>query len=170
MTDDPGRDEPRGMQRMNGAAATIEVALANDLREIANVAARIDSFCAEREIAHEVPYAVNLTLEELLSNTITYGYDDEETHRIEVILRLEGEALVVIIVDDARAFDPTQASDPDPASRPDDDGLGALGLLLVNRMMDRVEYQRRAGCNVIVLTKHTASGTGEDGDAEESAS
>jgi len=156
------------MQRMNGTAATIEVALANDLREIANVAAHIDSFCAEREIAHEVPYAVNLALEELLSNTITYGYDDEEAHRIEVVLRLEGEALVVIIVDDAKAFDPTQA--PEPASPLDDDGLGALGLLLVNRMMDRVEYQRRAGCNVTVLTKNTASDTGENGDAEEPAS
>lgn len=37
-------------------------------------------------------------------------------------------------------------------------------------MMDRVEYQRRAGCNVTILTKNTASDAGEDGDAEESAS
>ncbi|MDE0406680.1 MAG: ATP-binding protein [Alphaproteobacteria bacterium] len=158
---------------MNGTAAdaTVEAALANDLREIAGIAARIDGFCAGHGIAREVAYAVNLALEELLSNTIAYGYNDEEPHRIEVLLRLEGQALVVIVVDDARAFDPTRTPEPDPASLLDDeDGLGGLGLLLVNRMMDRVEYQRRAGCNVTVLTKDTASDTGEDGEVDEAVS
>jgi len=37
-------------------------------------------------------------------------------------------------------------------------------------MMDRVDYQRRAGCNVTVLAKDTTSDIGEDGDAEEPAS
>ncbi len=152
---------------MNGTAS--EIALANDLREIATVAARLDGFCAEHGIAREVAYAVNLALEELLSNTIAYGYDDEEPHRIEVLLRLEGDLLVVIIVDDAKAFDPTRT--PEPASLLDDDeGLGGLGLLLVNRMMDRVDYQRRAGCNVTVLAKNAVSDTGEAGDTEEPAS
>ena len=34
--------------------------------------------------------------------------------------------------------------------------LGGLGLFLVQQMMDGVEYQRRAGCNVVTLTKNTA--------------
>ncbi len=167
------RGEPRGTRRMNGTGATIEAALANDLREIAGVAARIDSFCAERGIAHEVAYAINLAVEELLSNTIAYGYDDEEPHKIEVLLRLEGDLLAVIVVDDGKAFDPTQTPEAGSASLLDDnglEGLSGLGLLLVNRMMDRVEYQRRAGCNVTVLTKNTVSDTGEDGDGEKPAS
>ena len=139
------------------ADATIEIALANDLREIAAAAARIDGFCADRDIAAETAYAVNLALEELLSNTIAYGYeDDDEPHRIEVILRLEGRMLVVAIVDDGRAFDPTQAPETGHAGASEDDELGGLGLLLVNRMMDAIEYQRRAGCNVIVMTKRIA--------------
>ncbi|MCY3786492.1 MAG: ATP-binding protein [bacterium] len=149
------------------ASAAIGIALVNDLREIAGAAARIDAFCAERGIAPETAYAVNLALEELLSNTIAYGYDDERPHRIEVILRLEGAALVVAIVDDGRAFDPTQAPETAAAASPEDDELGGLGLLLVNRMMDGVEYQRRAGCNVTVLTKNTAPETGGDAEAEE---
>ncbi len=154
---------------MNGTAS--EIALANDLREIATVAARLDSFCAEHGIAREVAYAVNLALEELLSNTIAYGYDDEEPHRIEVLLRLEGDLLVVIVVDDAKAFDPTKTPEPDPLSLLDGEvELGGLGLLLVNRMMDRVDYQRRAGCNVTVLAKNAVSDTGEAGDTEEPAS
>lgn len=151
---------------MNGSAdATIEIALTNDLREIAGVAARIDGFCADREIAPEVAYAVNLALEELLSNTISYGYEDGEPHRIEIILRLEGGMLVIAIVDDGKAFDPTKAPEPGLPASLEDDELGGIGLLLVNRMMDGIEYQRRADCNVVVLTKNAAP----KGGAEEEA-
>ena len=72
-----------------------------------------------------------------------------------VLARLEEQAIVVIIVDDAAAFDPTKAQEPEVVPTLEDgdiDGLG-LGLLLVNRMMAGVAYRRRAGCNVVTLTK-----------------
>jgi len=103
------RTRPSQSRHATATDATVEIALTNDLREIATVAALIDSFCAERGIAHEVAYAVNLALEELLNNIIAYGYDDEEPHRIEVLLRREGEVLVVIVVDDGKTFDPTRS-------------------------------------------------------------
>lgn len=135
------------------ADATTEVALTNDIRELAGVAAHIDDFCASRELAPEIAYAVNLAIEEMLSNTISHGYEDDETHRIEVIVRLEETTLVVMIVDDGKTFDPTKAKEADVTMSPEDRELGGLGILLVNRMMDSVEYQRRGGCNVVILTK-----------------
>ena len=150
------------------ADAAIEIALANDLREIAAAAARIDAFCAGRGISPDTAYAVNLAIEELLANTIAYGYRDEDPHRIEIVLRQEADTLVVAIVDDAAPFDPTRANEPDATASPgeetEDRELGGLGLLLVNRMMDGVEYQRRAGCNVVILTKAARGADPEDGD------
>ena len=35
-----------------------------------------------------VAYAVNLAIDEILTNTISYGYEDEERHRIEIIVRV----------------------------------------------------------------------------------
>ena len=131
------------------AVATIEIGVVNDLREIAGVAAKIDDFCASRELSPEVAYAVNLAIDELLSITIEKGYQDDDPHRIEVILRQEGDTLVVILVDDADPADPTA---PDA----EDEGDG-LGLLLVNQMMDELAYQRRADCNVVTLTKNTTA-------------
>lgn len=142
----------------SSADDTIDIPLVNDLRQIAGVAARIDEFCSAREVAPETVYAVNLSIDELLSNTISHGYDDDESHRIAVIVRLEGEALVVVIVDDGAAFDPTQMPETEPGTPLEDPDLGGLGLLLVNRTMDRVDYHRRAGCNVVTLTKITGTG------------
>ena len=133
--------------------ATIEVALENDLRKIARVAARIDEFCSAHGVAPKTVYAVNLAIDELLTNTISYGYDDDEPHRIEVLVRLEGSTLVVAIVDDSAPFDPTEKHEPDADTPIDEWEADRLGLLLVNRTMDGVEYQRRSGCNIVTLTK-----------------
>ena len=137
--------------------AFIEVSLANDLREIAGAAASIDAFCATHGLEAQIAYAVNLAIDEILTNTISYGYDDEEPHRIELILRLEGATLVVVIVDDSRAFDPSLVSEPDIDASIEDRELGGLGLFLVQQMMDGVSYQRRDGCNVVTLTKSTVT-------------
>lgn len=147
---------------MNEAANkdVIEISLANDLREIARVAALIDEFCAARGVAMEVAYAVNLAIDELLTNTVSYGYDDDEPHRIEIVLRLENGALVVVIVDDSAPFDPTETPDPDTEAPLEEREVGGLGLMLVNQMMDGVAYLRRDGCNVVTLTKNAGGESG----------
>ncbi len=138
---------------------TLEISLANDLREIAGVAARIDGFCEDRALPAQTAYAVNLAIDELLTNTITNGYGDDDPHRVEIVLREEADALVVIIVDDGVAFDPTEAQTPDGEGSLDELSIDGLGFLLVRQMMDSVEYRRLQGCNIVTLTKRTDAGT-----------
>ena len=138
---------------------TLEISLANDLREIAGVAARIDGFCEDRSLPAQTAYAVNLAIDELLTNTIANGYGDDDPHRVEIVLREEADALVVIIVDDGVAFDPTKAQTPDTGRSLDEPSIDGLGFLLVRQMMDGVEYRRLQGCNIVTLTKRTDAGT-----------
>ena len=134
--------------------------LANELREIAGVAAQIDEFCAAHDLQH-VAYAVNLAIDEILTNTISYGYEDDERHQIEIIVRVEAEALVVVIVDDSMPFDLALAPERDLEASLEDTPLGGLGLFLVHQMMDSVEYRREEGCNVVTLVKNTEQGEDE---------
>ena len=131
----------------------LEIGVVNDLRELAGIAAKIDGFCAERNLQPQVAYAVNLAVDELLTNTISYGYDDDRAHRIEIIVRLESGTLVVVIVDDSMAFDVTNAPQPDLDASLADRAVHGLGMFLVHQMMDGVEYRRAEGCNVVTLTK-----------------
>jgi anti-sigma regulatory factor (Ser/Thr protein kinase) len=139
---------------------SLELSLANELREIAGVAAKIDEFCASHDLGH-VAYAVNLAIDEILTNTISYGYEDDERHRIEILVRVEAEALVVVIVDDSMPFDLALAPERDLEASLEDTALGGLGLFLVHQMMDSVEYRREEGCNVVTLIKNTAQGEDE---------
>ena len=133
----------------------IEISLANDAAEIAGVAARVDEFCETRDISPAVAYAVNLAIDELLTNTIGYGYADDGVHRIEIALRHEAGALVVEIADDSAAFDPTQVPEPDTGVSLDEREIGGLGLHLVTQMMDGFEYRHEDGRNIVTLTKNT---------------
>lgn len=135
---------------------TLSISLSNDLREIAEVAERIDEFCAACNVAH-VAYAVNLSVEEILTNTISYGYDDEEPHRIDIRIRMDGSVLAVEIIDDSIAFDPSTVALPDTGAALEDRAIGGLGLFLTNQMMDSVEFRRGDGCNVVAMTKETRS-------------
>lgn len=135
---------------------SLEISLVNDLRELARIAARIDEFCAARNLGPQIGYAVNLSVDEILTNTISYGYDDEEPHKIEMVVSMEGDNIVVVIVDDSTAFDLSQTPNADIESSVEERALGGLGLFLVHQMMDGVEYRRMGGCNVVTLTKKTA--------------
>ena len=135
----------------------LEISLVNDLREIANVAGQIDEFCAERNFAPQIGYAVNLSIEEILTNRISFGYDDDEQHRIEIIVRVEESQLVVAIVDNSAPFDlsATAENDGEESAEEDEELLAGLGLFLVNQVMDSVEYRRKNECNILIMTKET---------------
>lgn len=134
----------------------LELSLANELEEIAVAAAEIESFCEARGLPPSVAYAVNLSVDELLTNTISYGYDDDARHLIAVAVRMEEDALVVEISDDGAPFDPSDAPEPDTEASLEDRPIGGLGVFLVRQMMDDVAYRREAGRNVVTLTKRIA--------------
>lgn len=135
----------------------LELSLANDLSELAGVAARIDAFCESQRLESEIAFAVNLSIDELLTNTISYGYRDEEIHRIELEVRIDGNELVVVMVDDSAAFDVSEETSPELDASLQERAVGGLGLFLVHQMMDGVEYRRRDGRNEVTLTKHLAA-------------
>ena len=134
----------------------LELSLVNDLREIGAAAAKIDAFCEAQGISSQIAYAVNLSIDEILTNTISYGYDDDAEHRIDLTFRVDGETLAVVIVDDGRPFDSSTEREPDVDASLEERALGGLGLFLVQQMMDDVAYRRTDDRNVITLRKSTA--------------
>lgn len=132
------------------------LSLANDLRDLAGAAVRIDAFCAGHGLAEEIAFEVNLAADELLTNVISYGYDDDGEHRIDLVLRLEGSTLVVEIADDGREFNPLHAPEPDIGAPLHERAIGGLGIHLVRKTMDSMAYKRQAGRNIVTLKKDTS--------------
>lgn len=135
----------------------LHLTIRTDLAEIGRIAAQVEAFCKERGLGADVAHAVNLSLDELLTNTISYGYDDAAGHVIDVELAAGNDRLTVLVRDDGRAFDPTQAAEPDLDADIDDRMLGGLGIHFVRSVMDEVRYRRSGGYNLLTLTKYTGT-------------
>ena len=131
----------------------LHLSLNNDLRELAVAAERVDAFCAEHGVSPDIAFAVNVSVDELLTNTISYGFDDGDSHRIEMTVRLEDGVLEVELVDDATPYDPTRAPHPDIDASIEDRPIGGLGVHFVRALMDGFRYRRSDGRNIVTLTK-----------------
>ena len=61
-------------------------------------------------MAPRTAFALDLILNEALINIISYGYEDDDIHRISVRLEYSATAVVADIADDGRPFNPLRAA------------------------------------------------------------
>lgn len=139
----------------------LDLRIANDLGALARVAERVDAFCMAHGVPRDCAFKLNVALEELLTNTISYGYDDARPHAIAIAIAREGDILRADISDDARAFDPRQAAPPDLETPLAERRIGGLGVHLVRTLMDEVAYAYRDGRNCVTLRKRISPESGQ---------
>lgn len=108
---------------------------------------------AERNAPNEVHYLANLAIEELVTNCIKYGYKDTRDHVIEIKLQILGHEMALTVTDDGVPFNPLEVPLPDTQLPLQDRPIGGLGIYLLRRMSDHMDYMRAAGRNRITLRK-----------------
>jgi anti-sigma regulatory factor (Ser/Thr protein kinase) len=101
-------------------------------------------------------YAVELVLEEVLSNVIAYAFPPGRAGSVGLGVTILADAVELRVDDDGVEFDPLGApTAPTPASI-DEATPGGLGLLLVRRFARAVDYRRTDGRNVLTVTVATS--------------
>jgi serine/threonine-protein kinase RsbW len=85
----------------------------------------------------------------VLNNIVKYGYGEGAAHQIDVSITLEGNDLTVTFTDDGMAFNPLEAPPPDLSVSLQDRDIGGLGLHILRKMMDIIDYCREGDKNVL---------------------
>lgn len=134
--------------------STEKIVLKNDKTELARLSEFLAVFAERHRVPQDLILKVNLALEELLVNTISYGYDGPGEHDISVELHCEPHQLDVRIEDDGRPFNPLDAPEPDVNQPLEKRPLGGLGIFLVKQMADAIRYRRSGDKNVVTLVKN----------------
>jgi phosphoserine phosphatase len=102
--------------------------------------AQIFAFTAEIVASPELRRTVDLALEELFTNIVRHGRPSASTVAIDI--RRMDEAVRVTLTDpDADDFDPRAAPAPDVGAPLERREPGGLGLHLVRRLVDTLEYR-----------------------------
>jgi serine/threonine-protein kinase RsbW len=136
-----------------GSDAKDRLVIGNTIAEMVKVIEFVEKFGA----AHGIPQAaindLNVCLDELLNNTISYGYDDQAPHSIAVDLTLAAGLLTADIKDDGKPFDPRKSTPKPSRGTIQSRAVGGLGLHFVKTLMDEVGYMRMGRNNVVRLVK-----------------
>lgn len=131
----------------------ISVELKNDVIEIGRMSQIVDEFCASNKLPPDTVFALTLSLEEILTNVITYGYDDNDEHVIIVRLNLHQGQVCIQVEDDGKPFNPLEVEAPNIDKPLEEKPIGGLGIHLVKNHMDSLKYQRKEERNLLIMKK-----------------
>ncbi len=134
------------------------IELKNEMSEIGRLAEELERYCVNEQLSMKTGLDLNLVLEELVTNIISYGYEDEDEHRIKIDIIREGDTLNVKVVDDGIAFNPLEAPPPHLSENIDDLEPGGLGIHLVRKMTDEAVYNREGDRNILTMKKIISNG------------
>lgn len=124
-----------------------------DPGEVARVHAAFAEFAEAHELPASVRRSMNVVLDELLTNTIGYGFAGRQGGEVTVEVELNPDRVSVTLTDDGTPFDPFGVAAPDTAPPVEERRSGGLGIHLVRGLMDEVSYHRQGDRNVVVLAK-----------------
>lgn len=130
---------------------TISIQLKNNLSELESLNKVVAEFAERHHLSSKVLLNLSLALEEILTNVISYAYDDNDEHQIMVRLFLEQGQLKVEVEDDGRPFNPLEAPEPDLNKSLEERSIGGLGIHFVRKLMDELEYRREEGRNLFLI-------------------
>ena len=94
-----------------------------------------------------------LVVDETCTNVIRHGYADIKDGKITVRAIIRRLSLTVVIIDQGRSFDPRQVKDPDLNKYVQIGKKGGLGIFMMRKLMDDIQYNLTSHGNELRLTK-----------------
>jgi len=131
----------------------LAIPLKNQISEIERVHEIIKRLSQQQAWDTHLQFNLNLALEEVLANIISYGYDDTGEHDILIRFSIQAGELTMEIEDDGRAFNPLDQPAPDLAKPLEERKPGGVGIFLIRKVIDQMEYRRENGKNILTLKK-----------------
>ena len=97
---------------------------------------------------------INICLDELFTNIVSYGFKDDLEHIIKFTLNVDNQLVIINIEDDGKPFNPLEKLDPDFPENVESAIIGGLGIHIIRKLMDNVSYERKQGKNKLTMKKN----------------
>ena len=129
------------------------IKLKNELSELNKLNKELEKLAGEWHFSKDFLFNINLALEELVTNIISYGYDKNTEHYIYLKLSFNGSDIHIRIEDNAKAFNPVDFPEPDIDLPLEEREIGGLGIFFAKNLMDDIKYERKNDRNILILKK-----------------
>ena len=127
--------------------------MTNRIEEIERMAVFLEEISQEFDLSVEHSFNIHLAVEEAVTNVIMYAYPQDEEHELELTVYKRDNRLIFKLVDSGKEFDPTLQPEADVTLSLEERPIGGLGIFLIRRIMQAVDYQRIDGKNILTMVK-----------------
>ncbi len=125
----------------------IEMTLRNDISEVGRVLDAIEAFGEAHGLSPKAIFRLNLALDELITNIVSYAFEGHSDSHIELTVELKDGVIDALLIDNGKPFNPVEAELPELGEGLEERRIGGLGIKLVRTHMDRLDYCREGGFN-----------------------
>ncbi len=127
--------------------------LKNDQSELEHLCEKCEELGKSIGLSDKSVFEINLALDELFTNIISYGFTDQQEHSIKISITVDENHLHMKIEDDGIPFNPLAIEPPAFQCDIEECPIGGLGIHLIKKLMDDVQYQRVGDKNIIELKR-----------------
>ena len=126
--------------------------LRNDYAEVARMMTWIDQVVAHFGLSPRTMHALQLCLEEAITNIVAHAFEPGTTHHVHVAVWCDGATLHAEVTDDGRPFDPLAYEMPAAPKDLESAQIGGLGIKLMRNFAETIAYHRTGVTNRLRLS------------------
>lgn len=125
-----------------------------ELGELESVLAFVGEELEQCGCSGRVKFQLDVAVEEIFVNIAHYAYPDREG-QATVRCCVGGDPVQVTVqfLDNGQPFNPLEKRDADITLSAEDREIGGLGILMVKKSMDAVDYAYEDGKNILTIKK-----------------
>jgi serine/threonine-protein kinase RsbW len=97
---------------------------------------------------------IRLAVDEAFTNIIKHAYKNRPSKPVKIEVGVDSKKLWISIMDEGESFKPDEYKAPDILKRIKNKQRGGMGVFLIQKLMDQVQYNRKGTLNEIRMVKH----------------
>jgi len=101
--------------------------------------------------------ALTISVDEACTNIIKHGYQDIQSGSMTMNVQVKTDRLIVELIDYGTSFDPNQVNDPNISHYVQSRKKGGLGIFIMKKFLDDIQYLRSGQTNILRLIKFRKS-------------
>jgi anti-sigma regulatory factor (Ser/Thr protein kinase) len=113
----------------------------SDMKNLATISDFVSAFAREWTLNDDDTFALQMATDEACANVIEHAYNGRPDGTVSIECSLANDEVILTIRDRGRPFDPKSVPRPDMAAPLDKRHEGALGLYLMEKLMDVVQFE-----------------------------
>lgn len=124
---------------------------------VPDVTGFVEDMLGEHDCPMKTVIQITVAIEEIFVNIAHYGYPDGKGDaKFAIAFDEDTNTVAFRFVDSGVPFNPLDREDPDVTASAEERPIGGLGIFIMKKTMDEVDYRYENGQNILTMLKKIA--------------